>query len=108
MPERPEDVVVTRLAEVPHSKRYEEFLRRASLSAGLYRLPAGAADGQSPHEEDELYYVVAGEAVLDASGRKTKVTPGSLAFVAKRVPHRFVDITADLELLVFFAPAEGG
>ena len=100
------DVLVTTVAEVPHAKRYEEFLRSDSMSAGLYRLPAGAADGQSPHQEDELYYVVAGDAVLEAAGRRTKVARGSLAFVAKRVPHRFVDITADLELLVFFAPAE--
>ena len=39
---------------------YHEFLRVPDLSAGIYVLEAGATDPQSPHTEDELYYVVAG------------------------------------------------
>jgi hypothetical protein len=34
---------------------YLEFLRVPAMSAGLYVLPAGAADPQHPHSEDELY-----------------------------------------------------
>ncbi len=37
---------------------YHEFLTVPDLSAGLYILEAGATDPQSPHAEDELYYVV--------------------------------------------------
>jgi hypothetical protein len=33
-------------------RRYLEFLRVSSLSAGLYMLPAGAVDTQQPHAED--------------------------------------------------------
>ena len=33
---------------------YLPFLDRSTLSAGLYRLAAGATDRQSPHELDEL------------------------------------------------------
>ena len=39
-------------------KAYLEFLRAPAMSAGLYVLPAGGTDGQSPHQEDEMYYVV--------------------------------------------------
>jgi hypothetical protein len=35
------------------------------------------------------------------------VVPGSLIFVERAVEHRFVDITEDLTVLVFFAPPEG-
>jgi quercetin dioxygenase-like cupin family protein len=33
------------------------------------------------------------------------VEPGSVAFVAAGVEHRFVDISEDLEVLVFWSPA---
>ena len=34
---------------------YTEFLRVASLSAGVYVVPVGTEDRQSPHGEDEVY-----------------------------------------------------
>ena len=85
---------------------FHEFLREPSMSAGLYELAVGATDGQSPHTEDELYYVVAGRAVLRVADEDTPVAAGSLVFVAAHVEHRFHDITEDLRVLVFFAPAE--
>jgi len=87
-------------------KPYHEFLREPSMSVGLYELAAGASDGQSPHTEDELYYVVAGRASLRVADEDTPVAAGSLVFVAANVEHRFHDITEDLRVLVFFAPAE--
>ena len=41
---------------------YHEFLRVESMSAGLYVLEAGASDPQSPHAQDEIYYVISGRA----------------------------------------------
>ena len=49
-------------AQAASGRRYHEFLRVPDLSAGLYVLEAGDADPQSPHTEDELYYVVSGRA----------------------------------------------
>jgi mannose-6-phosphate isomerase-like protein (cupin superfamily) len=86
---------------------YEEFLRVPDLSAGLYVLEAGATDPQSPHTEDELYYVVRGRARVTVGDDVRDVRPGSLVFVAATVPHRFHDITERLELVVVFGPAEG-
>jgi mannose-6-phosphate isomerase-like protein (cupin superfamily) len=85
---------------------YQEFLRVASMSAGIYRLPAGATDGQRPHDEDEMYYVVRGRSKFVVDGSETQVGPGSILFVAAGAEHRFFEITEDLELLVFFAPQE--
>jgi mannose-6-phosphate isomerase-like protein (cupin superfamily) len=85
---------------------YLEFLRRDSMSCGLYVLEAGADDPQEPHQEDEVYLVLAGRARLEVAGRDHPVGPGSVLFVARTVPHRFHDITERLSMLVFFAPAE--
>jgi mannose-6-phosphate isomerase-like protein (cupin superfamily) len=87
---------------------YLEFLRVPSLSAGLYRLPAGGVDPQQPHAEDEVYYVVQGRAMIRVQDEDRAVTTGSIVYVPARVPHRFHSITEELQVLVFFAPAETG
>jgi mannose-6-phosphate isomerase-like protein (cupin superfamily) len=86
---------------------YHEFLRVPDLSAGIYVLNAGGVDAQSPHTEDELYYVVSGRGVVTVAAETRPVVPGSTIFVAARVPHRFHDIAERLVLLVVFGPAEG-
>jgi mannose-6-phosphate isomerase-like protein (cupin superfamily) len=97
-------------AEVQHrtGELYLEFLRRQSMSCGLYVLEAGADDPQEPHQEDEVYVVRGGRASIMVAGQDRPVGPGSVVFVARTVPHRFHDITERLSVLVFFAPAESG
>jgi quercetin dioxygenase-like cupin family protein len=85
---------------------YREFLRVPAMSAGLYVLPAGAIDHQKPHREDEVYYVIRGQARFKAGSEDREVAAGSVIFVAAEVGHRFYDITEELVVLVFFAPAE--
>jgi mannose-6-phosphate isomerase-like protein (cupin superfamily) len=85
---------------------YHEFLRQPSMSLGLYILPTGGTDPQSPHHEDEVYYVLAGKAQIQVGEESQPVRTGSVVFVAKGVPHKFHDIEEELQILVFFAPAE--
>lgn len=87
-------------------KRYLEFLRVPAMSAGVYVLSAGSTDPQSPHREDEMYYVVRGCARMRVGSEDQPVTAGSLIFVAGEVDHKFHDIEEELVVLVFFAPAE--
>jgi mannose-6-phosphate isomerase-like protein (cupin superfamily) len=87
-------------------KLYREFLRVPAMSAGLYVLPAGAVDLQRPHHEDEMYYVIRGKARFRAGNEEREISAGKILFVAKEVEHRFYDITEELAVLVFFAPAE--
>ncbi len=95
------------LDERTRSERpYLEFLRKSSMSAGIYVLPLGGVDGQEPHTEDELYYVVSGRATIMVSGENRPVQAGSAVFVAANEQHRFHSIEEELVLLVFFAPAE--
>ena len=89
-------------------KRYSEFLRVPTMSAGIYVLPAGSADPQSPHKEDEMYYVVRGRARMRAGSEDQAVSEGSIIFVPAEVEHRFYEITEELMVVVFFAPAETG
>jgi quercetin dioxygenase-like cupin family protein len=85
---------------------YREFLRVPAMSAGLYVLPAGSTDHQKPHREDEIYYVLRGRARFQAGLEDKDVSAGSVIFVAAEVGHRFHDISEELAILVFFAPAE--
>jgi mannose-6-phosphate isomerase-like protein (cupin superfamily) len=85
---------------------YLEFLKVPDLSVGLYALPAGGIDGQSPHTEDEIYYVLSGRARILVGDENRDVSAGSLIYVPANVEHRFHTIVEDLRLLVIFAPAE--
>jgi mannose-6-phosphate isomerase-like protein (cupin superfamily) len=87
-------------------KRYLEFLRVPAMSAGVYVLPKGSPDPQKPHHEDEMYYVVRGSALMQIGSQHAEVRAGSVIFVEAEAEHRFYDIKEELEVLVFFAPAE--
>lgn len=84
---------------------YYEFLRVPALNVGLYTLPVGAADRQTPHEEDEVYFVIDGLGVFTVEGADRTVQKGSVLYVKAGIEHRFHSITQDLVVLVFFASA---
>ena len=88
------------------NKLYLEFLKVPDLSMGLYVLPAGGTDPQSPHTEDEVYYVVSGKAKIQVADENRSVQTGSIVYVAKNVEHKFHSIEEELTVIVFFAPAE--
>ena len=87
------------------SGAYHQFFQVPEMSAGIYTLPAGGVDGQAPHVEDEIYYVVSGKAQVQIGDRHYPVQTGATIFVAREVEHRFHDIEEDLTILVIFAPA---
>ena len=66
------------------ANHWAEQLSVADLSVGTYSIPAGGADDQVPHTEDEIYVVTAGRAVLQAGGDSAPVGPGSVVYVAAR------------------------
>jgi len=87
-------------------RAYHEFIRTHDLSVGIYVLPAGGEDAQTPHTEDEVYYVVSGRSRMRVGDRDHAVQAGSIVFVGADVEHRFHDIEEQLVLLVAFGPAE--
>jgi mannose-6-phosphate isomerase-like protein (cupin superfamily) len=85
---------------------YLEFLREQSMSLGLYVLPAGSVDGQSPHTEDEVYVVLSGSGRFTVGKDTRAVQMGDVLFVPAGALHRFHDIVEELRLIVVFAPPE--
>ena len=83
---------------------YVDFLASDKLSVGMAIWPRGSTDGQRPHLEDEVYYVISGRGVIRVAGENRPVKPGSLVFVAAGVEHNFHSIEEDLRVLVFWAP----
>src|SRR5262245_11658628 len=98
------DVVARRAAS---GRPYLEFISVRDLSIGLYVLAPGEPDLQQPHTEDEVYYVVEGRGRITVGDEVRDVQPGTTVFVAAGVPHKFHDITEELQLFVAFGPAEG-
>jgi mannose-6-phosphate isomerase-like protein (cupin superfamily) len=88
------------------NKLYLEFLKVPDLSMGLYVLNADGTDPQSPHTENEVYYVVSGRAKILVADEERDVQAGSIVYVVKNVAHHFHSIEEELTVLVFFAPAE--
>ena len=85
---------------------YHEFIRTHDLSVGLYVLEAGATDPQSPHTEDEVYFIVSGRAQIRVGDEDRPVSAGSVVFVGADIEHRFHDVDEQLVILVVFGPAE--
>lgn len=85
---------------------YLEFMRVGSMSGYIYELPAGATDEQTPHDQDEIYYVVKGRSDLTVDGETVAIKPGDILYVKKFAKHLFSNITEDLSLLVVFAPPD--
>lgn len=83
---------------------YVEHFRSADLSVGTYSIPVIGTDDQTPHSEDEIYVVYAGAATVVTPSGAERVRPGSVIFVPAGEDHRFEDISADLAMLVVFAP----
>lgn len=100
------DDLITR--SIQQDNRYQEFLRVPAMSMGLYTLQAGTVDDQQPHAEDEVYVVVAGRGQIRVADEDRLVSAGSVVYVPAQVEHRFHTITETLQVLVLFAPAEGG
>ncbi len=92
------------LAQREESDRaYLPFLNVDSLNCGIYVLKAGAFDGQSPHDDEEVYYIIKGKGVLRVDGDDQLVKPGSIVYVQAGIEHQFHSIDEDLTMLVFFA-----
>jgi mannose-6-phosphate isomerase-like protein (cupin superfamily) len=86
---------------------YLEFLNVPTLTCGLYHLARGSRDMQSPHDDDEMYYVLRGRARLSIGDETREVSAGSLLYVRATEDHSFFEIEEDMTLLVFFATPGG-
>jgi len=92
-----------RLAHTNAGNSYYQFIDESKMSMGLYVLNAASSDEQSPHSEDEVYYILSGNAKLKVDQTDYDATPGTILYVAANTAHHFHSITEDLETLVLFS-----
>jgi mannose-6-phosphate isomerase-like protein (cupin superfamily) len=85
---------------------YHQFLKKNSMTMGLYHLKISAKDDQTPHKYDEVYYIWSGKADFVAGAERSDVGKGSLIYVKAGIEHRFVDIKEDLQVYVIFSRSE--
>jgi mannose-6-phosphate isomerase-like protein (cupin superfamily) len=80
---------------------YEIVYETDRLQVGVYLLAAPEPDTQSPHEWDELYFVLEGSGTLVVEGELLDLETGSAAFVPTGAEHRFEDYERIVLLVVF-------
>jgi mannose-6-phosphate isomerase-like protein (cupin superfamily) len=85
---------------------YTTALQRGTLRL-LLSLPL-RPNQQTPHEQDELYFVVQGTGVLYHAGERAQFGPGDAMFVGAGVEHHFEECTNDLAIWVVFYGPSGG
>ena len=79
----------------------------ASMSVGLYVLPAGRAMSSSPTARTRSTSSWPAARSSRPGTETREIRAGDVLFVAAGVPHRFHDITEELRAIVVFAPARG-
>jgi mannose-6-phosphate isomerase-like protein (cupin superfamily) len=81
---------------------FHTFINKENLAAGIIRLEPSEEDTQSPHDSDEIYYIISGDGFLNIGGRDYKVSEGMSYYVEKNIEHRFHGNTKQLTVLYFF------
>ena len=81
---------------------FHTFINKDSLAAGVLVLEPGEEDTQTPHNSDEVYYVISGNGFLKIKDKDYSVSKDKLFFVAKDVEHFFHGNTKQLKVLYFF------
>ncbi|MCH9659057.1 cupin domain-containing protein [archaeon] len=99
--------LTTYLKKIKNSGSYfSTFIDKESLAAGVLLLRPGEKDTQIPHENDEVYFILAGNGFLKIKDKDYHVSKNKLFFVAKNVEHCFHGNTEDLQVLYFFGGSD--
>jgi len=93
-------------ARWPQGERFVQALAHGSMSVELYA-PTGT-DPQTPHAQDELYFVVSGTGDFVQGGERVRFAPGTVLFVPAGQEHRFENFSADFATWVVFWGPQGG
>lgn len=81
---------------------FHTFLNRQTLACGVIVLQPGEEDTQTPHESDEVYYVLKGNGYLKINQKDYPISEGRAFFVQKNIEHQFFGNTKELIVLYFF------
>ena len=85
------------------NKLFAELFRRDTLSVEVYK--PDRVDLQNPHDQDELYIVIAGSGDFLYEQETIPFKAGDFLFVPAGVVHRFQNFTDDFSTwVIFFGP----
>jgi mannose-6-phosphate isomerase-like protein (cupin superfamily) len=91
---------------VPAGEHAVLVLRRGPLDVA-FSMPQRPSQ-QTPHAQDEIYFIIRGRGFLLHDGKRDSFEPGDILFVAAGTEHQFEDTTGDLALWrVFYGPSDG-
>lgn len=90
----------------PDGERFVQALAHGSMTVELYA-PVGT-DPQVPHEQDELYLIIAGSGDFVCGAERTPFAANMVFFVPAGVAHRFERFSPDFATWVVFWGPDGG
>jgi mannose-6-phosphate isomerase-like protein (cupin superfamily) len=93
-------------AKWPQGQRFVEAFTHGTLLVELYA-PRGH-DPQTPHDRDEVYFVISGRGEFVVAGERKPFAGGDALFVAAHVEHRFENFSDDFSAWVVFYGPQGG
>lgn len=97
-------------ATYPEGAPFMTLLAGGSMSVEMFA-PGSNADGrdrQTPHSQDELYFVQRGLGDIVIADQRFAAAAGDAFFVAAGVAHRFENFTPDFATWVVFYGPQGG
>lgn len=90
----------------PMGEPFAEAFRHGSMSVEVYA--PKEIDVQTPHDQDELYFIHSGQGELVIAGERHLFAPGMVFFVPAHIEHRFENFTPDFAAWVVFWGPKGG
>ena len=81
---------------------FHTFINRETLAAGVLVLQPGEEDTQTPHDSNEVYYIVKGDGFLKINKKDYPVSEGKMFLVQKDIEHHFFGNKKELIVLYFF------
>ena len=92
------------IEDIKNSDEYfHTFINRENIAAGVLVLEPGEEDTQTPHNADELYYIIKGDGFLEINKKNYAISDGLAYYVQKNTPHKFHGNKKQLIALYFFS-----
>jgi mannose-6-phosphate isomerase-like protein (cupin superfamily) len=80
---------------------YEIVHQSVGLEIGVYALVAPEPDRQQPHADDEVYFVLEGNGILELEGEPIRLHEGDTVSVPAGADHRFTAYEEMVVLVIF-------
>jgi mannose-6-phosphate isomerase-like protein (cupin superfamily) len=104
--------LATAQSALPQPGRRSALIMQHGTISLRYYAPCGS-DPQTPHDQDEVYIVVAGSGIIVSGPSEDRLErrafgPGDAIFVPAGHVHRFLDFSGDFATWVVFCGRRGG